>query len=75
MKPSPKPNPNRLNSALKYSGMAFQMAAIIFAGVFFGWYLDKKFEIGIPVFTLVFSLLSVGIAIYLSIKDFLKPRK
>jgi hypothetical protein len=53
--------------------MGFQMAATIGLGVFGGIKLDewlglKKF----PVFTIVLSLASVFIAIYLVIKDFLK---
>lgn len=65
----------QLNSYAKYSIMGFQMGAIIFLGMFGGIKLDellglKKF----PVFTLVLSLLSVFLAIYFAIKDFLKKK-
>lgn len=73
-------NPNRkqkqrYNSALKYSGMAVQMAVIITLGVFLGWKLDQMLHFSVPVLTLVLSLFSIAAAIYLSIKDFLKPKK
>jgi ATP synthase protein I len=72
--PDPKQK-QRFNNALKYSGMAFQMGAIIALGVFGGRKLDQWLGMEkVPIFTLVLSLASVGIAIYLSIKDFLKKK-
>ncbi|TAH41078.1 MAG: AtpZ/AtpI family protein [Bacteroidetes bacterium] len=59
-------------SYMRYASMGTQMLVIIGLGVFGGYYLDKYLELKIPVFTLVLSLSSVAIAIYLSIKDFLK---
>lgn len=56
----------------KYSSIAMQMAIIIFAGVFGGYKIDKYFQLRIPVFTLVLSMTSVGLAIYIVIKDLLK---
>ena len=56
----------------KYSGVAFQMVAIILIGVFGGVKLDAYLHLGFPVFTVVFSLLSVFLAIYYVIKDLLK---
>jgi uncharacterized membrane protein YfcA len=47
--------------------MATKMAVIILAGVWFGRWLDEGRSF--PVFTLVFSLLSVAMAIYVVIKD------
>lgn len=60
------------NNYLKYSGMAFQMMATIGIGVFGGYKLDQYLEFKTPIFTLILSLLSVAVAIYLAIKDFLK---
>lgn len=54
--------------------MGTQMLVIIGLGVFGGYSLDKWLGWKVPVFTLVLSLLSVGAAIYLSIKDFLKKK-
>ncbi len=66
---------NNPNSALKYSGMAFQILACILLGFWGGMKLDAylKFE-KIPIFTLLFGLAGVVIGIYISIKDFLKKK-
>ena len=61
-----------LNAYAKYSSIAFQMLVIILAGVFGGRELDKWAQLGFPVFTLVFSILAVVLAIYYVIKDFLR---
>lgn len=70
-----KPKQPFNNNYLKYSGMAFQMGAIITIGVFGGKKLDSWLELKTPIFTLILSLVSVSAAIYVSIKDFLKPKK
>jgi len=49
--------------------MAIQMAAIIGLGVFGGIKLDETLALETPIFTLIFSLLSVGLAMYYVIKD------
>jgi len=48
------------------------MGAIIVIGVLGGIQLDKWIHLKFPVFTLVFTLLSVFLAIYYFIKDLLK---
>ena len=55
--------------------MGFQMGAIITIGVLGGKKLDEWIGWKTPIFTLVLSLVSVAAAIYISIKDFLKPKK
>lgn len=45
---------------------------IIAGGTYGGFRLDKYLDWGFPVFTLVLSLLSVGIAIWYAVKDLLK---
>ncbi len=65
---------NSLNNYIKYSNIAIQMAVIIFIGVFGGIKLDKLLKLNFPLFTVVFSLLSVFFAIYLSIKDLFKKK-
>lgn len=47
--------------------MATQMAVVILVGVFLGRWLDESREF--PIFTLIFSMLAVGVAIYIVIKD------
>ena len=78
-KPQPleKKNPKRqenkgINDFAKYSGMAFQMIAIIAVTTWGGVKLDKLAGFETPVFTIVLSLLGVFAAIYTAVKDFIK---
>lgn len=72
-KKSPKKSPNKgLNDFAKYSGMAFQMFAIILITTWGGIKLDKITGNETPVFTIILSLLGVFAAIYTVIKDFLR---
>lgn len=73
MNQAPKPSKKRmLDNYGKYSSLAFQMVVIIGLGVWGGVALDRWTHPGFPVFTLVLSLLSVALAIYTAIKDFIK---
>ncbi len=65
---------NNLNNWAKYSGMAFQMFAIIFITVWGGKKLDELAGNKTPVFTIVLSLLGVFAAIYTVLKDFIKKK-
>jgi len=68
-----KPNPRKnLNDYARYSSLAFQMMAIIGVGIFGGMKLDKYLALERPVFTVLFSVISVILAVYYAIKDFLK---
>jgi F0F1-type ATP synthase assembly protein I len=73
-----KKNLNRkkslLNNYARYSGLAFQMLAIILIGVWAGIKLDEWLEMQIPVFTIVLSVLFVFLAIYSAIREFLKKK-
>lgn len=60
------------NDFLKYTGMATQMAITILAGVFGGRKLDEYLVLETPVFTLIGSILGVGMALYFLIKDFIR---
>ncbi|MBN2520274.1 MAG: AtpZ/AtpI family protein [Bacteroidales bacterium] len=48
------------------------MMAIIVLGVFGGIKLDNLLNLKFPIFTVLLSLLSVILAIYIAIKDFIK---
>ena len=63
-----------LNSYAKYSGIAFQMIFIILAGVYGGIKLDDWLKTKKPVFTALVSVMAVMLAIFLTIKDLIKPR-
>ena len=67
-----KKKKNKLKSYAKYSNIAFQMMAIITLGTFAGFKLDEYVSWKFPIFTLVLSLASVALAIYISIKDLIK---
>jgi hypothetical protein len=71
----PKPDKEKrppLESYARYSGLAFQMFAIIGLGIYGGYKLDEWLKIGFPVFTVLMSIISVGAAIYTAVKDLLK---
>lgn len=61
-----------LHSFARYSGMAFQMFAVILVCTWGGVKLDKLTGWDTPVFTIILSLLGVFAGIYLAVKDFLK---
>ena len=60
------------DSFYKYTSMAGKMILIILAFTFGGHKLDEQVKIEFPVFTLIFILLGVSLAIYSMIKDLLK---
>ena len=61
------------NKYMKYSGMAFQMIAIIFIVTLLGKRLNDYWELDPPYVTALFALVSVLAALYLSLKDLIKP--
>jgi F0F1-type ATP synthase assembly protein I len=61
-----------LDSYARYTSIGFQMLAIILLGVFGGLKLDQWLELKAPVFTVIFSILFVILAIYYVVKDLLK---
>ena len=63
---------SRLNDYAKYSGLAFQMGAVIAVAVWSGVKLDELTGANKPIFTITLSLLGVFTAIYVAIKDFIK---
>lgn len=69
-------NKKALNSYAKYTSIAFQMIVIVLIGVFGGIKLDQLVtKVKFPIFTLVFSVLSVFFATYYAMRDFIKPKK
>jgi hypothetical protein len=51
------------------------MIVIILAGTFGGIKLDEKTEMNFPLFTVTLSFLSVILAIYIVLKEFIGKRK
>lgn len=66
------PGNSGINDFARYSGMAFQMVAIILITTWGGIELDKLTGFKTPVFTIILSLLGVVAAIYTAVKDFIK---
>ena len=64
-----------INVYLKYSSMAFQMAATIGIFAFAGYEIDKHYQIERQWCTIGLSVIGVGIALFTVIKDFIKPTK
>ncbi len=61
----------QVNNYVQYTSLGFQMMAIIAAGTFAGYKLDIWLDLKVPVFLILLSVVSVGLAIYHAIKDFL----
>ncbi len=64
-----------LNAYAKYSALGIQMALIIGGGCYGGFKLDEHYKNATPVFTIILSLVSIAIAMYIVLKDFIKPKK
>lgn len=65
---------NNLKLYSKYSSIAVQMLIIILVGVFGGVKLDQWIGWKFPLLTILFSLLSVGIAMFVVTKDLIKKK-
>ncbi len=72
---NPEKTVKSLSDYGKYSSLAFQMIAIILIGVFGGIKLDHWLKLRFPVFTVVLSFLAVMLALYYSLKDFIRFKK
>ncbi len=62
-------NQKQINEYVKYSGLAFQMAALILLGYWLGSKIDKWLELSIPVFTIILILLFLSVSFYSLIKS------
>jgi F0F1-type ATP synthase assembly protein I len=58
------PKKDSYNKAVKFSAVAFEMAATVLVCVFIGQYLDNEFNFERPVLTAIFSCLGVLGAIF-----------
>ena len=72
-KSSKKPKP--LNNYVKFSGMAVQMGLTIALGAWGRSKLDQKLNTSVPIFTIILSLLAIGISLYLVIRDVINMQK
>ena len=70
-----KKQPKPLSAYAKYSALGIQMAVIIGGGCYSGFKLDEHYKNTTPIFTIILSLVSIGLAMYIVLKDFIKPSK
>lgn len=61
-----------LNQYIKYSTIGFQMAIIIAGGAFLGQYIDQQQGWENHPATIVLSLLSIFLALFLALRELLK---
>lgn len=61
----------KFDDFIRYSGLAFEMIAIMGIGVWVGAKIDQWLELNFPAFTLFLMILSVVGAIYHAIRKFL----
>ena len=59
----------RLNAFARFSGIGFQMIIIIGLGVYGGVKLDQSYPNKYSIFSVICSLLAIGIALYFVIKQ------
>jgi hypothetical protein len=72
---NPEKTSKSLSDYARYSNLAVQMIVIILAGVFGGMKLDQWLQPDFPVFTVVLSFASVMLALYTTLKDFIRTKK
>ena len=64
MQENQKKKKNQLNSYVRFSSLTFQMTLIILAGTFFGDFLDTAAQSESSIYTIIFSLSSIFLALY-----------
>lgn len=72
---SNQPPPKQPNPFLKYSNLAVQMGVIIGLGAWGGKKLDAYYATSKPYYTIGLSLFAIITALYLVLKDFIKPQR
>ncbi len=60
---------NPLKQYAKYSGIAFQMMAVMALSAWFGWKLDQKLTLQFPIFTLLFIISALVLLLYKLIRS------
>jgi len=66
---STKKKKKQLNNYLRFSGLGFQMLAIIGICTWLGHYVDSNQTREFPLFTVILSLFGVGASLYLVFKE------
>jgi hypothetical protein len=67
--------PKQRNLFFRYGNLAIQMGSIIGLSVWGGQKLDERYNPdGTPIYTIVLSLIGIGAALYVVIKDIIRPK-
>ncbi len=76
MEEKPENNPKKqIKPYVRFTGAAFQMAGTIVATAFLGVWLDKKFNHGGNMWTLICTLTGVIVSMYIIIKEVINMSK
>ncbi len=70
----PKKEEKPYSAYVKFSALGLQMAVIIGGGCYLGYKLDEYYYNTNPVFTIILSLASIALAMYVVLKDIIKPK-
>ncbi len=68
------PDKKGMSKFMYFSGMGFQMIAIIGLFAYIGYKIDESRGNERPIFTAIFSLLGVGLSLYSVIKSIVKNK-
>ncbi len=60
---------NQFSEYVKYSGMGFQMAALILLGYWLGGKIDNWLDLTLPIFTIILILVFMSLSFYSLIKS------
>ena len=63
-----------LSDYVRYTGMGFQMLAVIGLFTWAGIKLDEKWSLEKPLFTAIMAMIGVIIGIYSALKDFIQKK-
>lgn len=74
MKSGHPPQKNKNNAYLKYSGLAFQLAAVVCIGLFTGRWIDSKMQLEKPIFTMLLVMLFFALFLYKLYDDLKKDQ-
>lgn len=65
---------NPLNNYARYSSIAVELIVIVLVGVFLGVKLDDWIGTSVPVFTILFSIGAIVLALYATLRDFINKK-
>jgi len=64
MKSGHVPQKGKINAYLKYSGLAFQLVAVVCLGLYLGRWIDSKIQLEKPVFTMLLVIVFFALFLY-----------